>query len=1272
MTKRVLAVFAAWCLAATGVALSPINSALAAEPDQGAPVRVLLEENFSSGDGAGWVATKANSATEITFTGGVARIKGGGPENRVMSEADILASDLTLGLDLFINEGNTNSAIKIGFFSDSSGANRHQLTWDGPHETLRFERVVNGVATVLGVPANLALPVNSGGSPHQVTITSTGDRLQASVNGTSLLEVSDTSVAQAHEGHVLFAGQFPNQDFSIGHVRVTTTESERSGQYAVEVQTKTNGTMDTDAATAGGSLSANRSSGDSGDVVTLTPTAKPGFVFQGYESLRLDTGTSTDGLLTITNNRFTLDDKTGSVIIIAKFVTEPEDPNVVFTDHFNDPLNKHGKYTFNAPSAMSIIDGALHIRPETGPAYAIVDASSWRNPSNYRIQLDARKASGTAGTAQIAFRGEAFSDRYVLALNGSKALLRRLDSQGANIELASTNFTFDQNSRRIIIDVTDDTVSVSANGTPLLSYVNTDDPDRDADNWSGLSPGLSLINMTPTSSVAFDNVQVARVPVPVRASVDVTLDDIPDPSQVSGAVVLSSYLVGAGERITWEAVAKGGYTFDRLTQDGIEVPAAGLVISEEQSEPVILVANFTRSSTTPTTYYIDPSVGDDSNTGTSVSRPWASLAKLDRTFNPGDKILLKRGSSFSGSASALAFRGSGSAEKPIVVGAYGEGRQPQLNGAGQVENVVSVNNQEHITISDLEITNTAPEFGATFALNSNTNRAKNLRAVNVSARDFGIVHGIQITNLYIHDINGNLAAKWNGGIFFDVAGEVAGGELHGVPTKYDGVRIESNVLERVDRSGIKLVSSAWANQSTANNPGTPLHWFPSTDVIVRDNQLRYMGGDAITVRDTDGALIEYNLARHSRYQNTGYNAGIWPFQATNTVIQYNEVSHTHGVQDGQGLDTDHVSSYTVMQYNYSHNNEGGFMLLMNGFPHTAPTVRYNISQNDADKTFEFARGTAAGTMIYNNTISSSTKLQGPRGGVLDLANSAAGTGNREVFIFNNVFDYPAGQPFYVGEAETMKTRAMLFNNAYTGGIQPPAEETQALTGALGLPDLGSVPDDAGATQPRAGKYVDDHFSGYMPDADSPLRTAGVSVQDIVDLYDGTVVDRRNLSPTEIHALALDGNSIDFVAGAFLPAIEEVRYDLDFLGQPLAAAPKDVPSVRSWDTAPELSIGAIQYVDPMSEGPGESGGGTDEDDEEFNPGQPGAGTSSGTNSGQSGTHGPDSGQTNEDVEAGTYENGNLAATGVGWRSGLIAGAGALLVTGLLLLRRRAHK
>ena len=1254
MRLRTLAALAVCSVAVAGFAVTggaPTAASASAAVSVGQKVadgeRMLFDDDFSSNDGAGWLTTTANAAASVSFTGGIATIKGGGPENRMVSQADILAQDFTLGVDLFINAGNTNSAVKIGFFSSPSAADRYQVTWDGPKEQLRLERVEGGTATVLGTAADVALPVNTGAAPYRVQVTTAGDRVLVDIDGDRLLDVPDAGVASSTQGRILFASQYPNQDFSVDNVRVTTTEAETVGQYIVEVATETDGVRDTDESAAGGALTANRTSGDHGDAVTLAYTVKPGYVFAGYESLRRDTGTSTDGLLTITDNRFLLDDKTGSVIIIAKFTAEPDDPNTVFKDYFTGPLNEHGEYLVHGGDAVSVTDGALHINPSSGAAYALVKSPAWADMPNYRIEVDAQKLNGTAGTAHIGFRGESFEDRYVLALNGSKALLRRMDAGGANMELASALYTFDQRSRRLVIDVTGDTVSVTSDGAPVLSYVNKDDADRDRAEWSGLGAGLALINMTAGAPVAFDNVKVMRAPVYVSAKVDLTVDGNPDPDRASGAVVLSTHRTSAGESLSWTVHPKGGYALAGMSVNGSPITGDAYTVPADTTADVTLVADFTRTTVPATTFYIDSRDGDDANQGTSPAQAWASLAMLERTFHPGDQILLRRGSVFEGEEAALAFRGSGTAEQPITVSAYGEGDLPQLNAAGEVENVVSLHNQEHISVSHLEITNTDPGFDASFELNASTNREKNLRAVNVSAHDFGVVHGIAITDLYIHDINGNIAAKWNGGIFFDIGAEVAAGELRGIPTKYDGVRLERNLLERVDRSGIKLVSSAWANQSLQNAPGTPLNWYPSTNVVIRDNQLRYMGGDAITVRDADGTLIEYNLARHSRYQNTGYNAGIWPFQATNTVIQHNEVSHTHGVQDGQGFDTDHVSSYSVMQYNYSHDNEGGFMLIMNGFPHTAPTIRYNISQNDADKTFEFARGTAAGTMIYNNTISSSTLLQGPRGGVLDLANSGAGTGNREVFIFNNVFDYPAGQRFYVGEAETMKTKAKLFNNAYVGGIEPPAEEERPVLGDARLPGLGTAPDDSDATAPHTGENVGDHFDGYVPAEGSTLRDAGVSVEEVVTRYDGTITDRRKMSPTQIHALALKGESIDFAAGEFMPEVAGVRYDVDFLGTALPASGEN------------LTIGAIQQreateepTEPGVPGDGENGtGGSGDGDESAGSG--GAGADTGDTQGSAGSSGA-----------------QLATTGAGLPITLLALGALLMLAGWRVVRRRS--
>ncbi|MDO5644761.1 MAG: right-handed parallel beta-helix repeat-containing protein [Dermabacter sp.] len=1126
----------------------PANDSAVHEATPGS--RIVFQDDFSSNDGAGWT-TSSSSQASITFADGAVHVKGGGPENRMMTKRSLNVSSFTFSLDLSLHEGNSNSAIKVGFLADSSGASRFQITYDGPNRRLKLERVDNGATTVLAQTQNVSLGTTPGHPAHRISIRVEGDSVTASIDGAPLLHAPASGVAQAQPGHILIASQYPKQDYSVDNVEVTTIVPEQSERYSVELATSTDGTRDSNPTTAGGTISASRTEGAAGDSVTLHHSARPGYTFTGYQSFLLESGASTDGLLTFTDGTFTLDDKTGSVLIVATFETLPEDPHLLFQDTFDGTFNGHGHFDVPTDGSASVSAGELRIAPTTGPSHLRLSPSVFAGAQDYRIELDVRKATTTPGTTQIAFRGEGATDRYVLALNGSKAILRRLDSHGNNVELTSLAYVLDGTSRTLSIAVTGPTVSVTSNGAPLISYTNTDTPGVDATPWSNYGPALSLINMTPGSDVAFDNVSITRAAHDIELATAVVNDGAEDPDRASGSVSLSTYTAQAGQTVSWEPIPKGGFTFVGMDVDGQRIHEQSISIPHGAQTTMTFTAHFAPAPQTGTaTYYIDSAAGSDANDGLTPESPRATLPTKNDAFSPGDTILIKNGSAFHGPGALLAFSGSGTAGNPISVSTYGDGPRPQLNGDGAIENVVELSNQEHISISGLEITNTAADFDASFSLNASTNTTRNLRGVNITAHDFGVVHGISLTDLYLHDINGNLRTKWNGGIFFDVRATVDGGKLRGIPTKYHGVRIEGNTLERIDRSGIKLVSSDWANQSLTNSPHLPLHWYPSTDVVVRDNSIRYMGGDAITVRDTDGALVEYNLARHSRYQDTGYNAGIWPFQATNTVVQFNEVSHTHGVQDGQGLDADHVSAHSVIQYNYSHNNEGGFVLIMNGFPHTAPTIRYNVSQNDADKTFEFSRGTPAGTAIYNNTVYSETHLRGPRGGIFDLANSRAGTGNREVYIFNNSFHFPAGQKVYAGEAATMQSKIQLFNNAYDGGMAPPAEEQRAITGASQhLPHPGSAPSD-GADSPLVGVSSPGAFAGYVPGPDSPLIDAGVSIDDILHRYGGTATDRRSMSPTQIHELAREGRSIDFLAGHHLPDVPGATYSVDFLGAPL--------------------------------------------------------------------------------------------------------------------------
>lgn len=77
------------------------------------------------------------------------------------------------------------------------------------------------------------------------------------------------------------------------------------------------------------------------------------------------------------------------------------------------------------------------------------------------------------------------------------------------------------------------------------------------------------------------------------------------------------------------------------------------------------------------TYYVDATSGVDTNQGTSESSAWKTLAKVSNAqLLPGDAVLFKRGETWIGS---LQLKYSGTAQKPIIYGAYGTGDRPKIS-----------------------------------------------------------------------------------------------------------------------------------------------------------------------------------------------------------------------------------------------------------------------------------------------------------------------------------------------------------------------------------------------------------------------------------------------------------------------------------------------------------------------------------------------------------------------------------------------------------------
>jgi hypothetical protein len=387
--------------------------------------------------------------------------------------------------------------------------------------------------------------------------------------------------------------------------------------------------------------------------------------------------------------------------------------------------------------------------------------------------------------------------------------------------------------------------------------------------------------------------------------------------------------------------------------------------------PRLLLPLLLFGSVRAASYHVDSAAGNDDASGTAPAQAWRSLKRVNtHTFQAGDRLLFKAGGRWTGQ---LRPRGSGQlvegTPQPIVVDRYGEGPMPRLDGEGLALDTLLLCNVEFWEVRNLELTN------------QGTNRVPWRTGVRIVADGFGPMRHIWLQKLFVHDVNGDLRKDREGcGIYFESRG--------GNGSRFDDLRIEDCHLLRTDRNGICQRGGGRAR---------------STGVVIRGNLLEDIGGDGIKPWGSDAPLVEHNVVRGGRMRCEDYAAGIWPFDCDDALIQLNEVSGYRGTKDGQGFDSDYRCRRSVFQYNYSHDNEGGFFLICApGDSYNEDTViRYNISLRDglsSARVFQLG-GAAKRTRIYNNTIFIGTNQSLP----LISANEWNGGWMEDTRFENNLF-----------------------------------------------------------------------------------------------------------------------------------------------------------------------------------------------------------------------------------------------------------------------------
>tara|TARA_B100001093_G_scaffold122136_2_gene114882 strand:+ start:4551 stop:6470 length:1920 start_codon:yes stop_codon:yes gene_type:complete len=398
---------------------------------------------------------------------------------------------------------------------------------------------------------------------------------------------------------------------------------------------------------------------------------------------------------------------------------------------------------------------------------------------------------------------------------------------------------------------------------------------------------------------------------------------------------------------------------------------------------LVLIANSTLNANT---FYVSSALGNDNYNGLSSQFPFKSIEKLNTlSFSPGDSILFKSGDIFQG---MFWIKGSGSVTSPIVIDIYGGNTKPLIDGNG-FQSCILIYNDENISINNLELVNNASHLDSLgnikklngFGGASNTwGSGKNVRFGLKIVGDLSSLENFIINQLYIHDIYPTPTNSQFTHLGYGIKLETTSVDSIGMFNTISNVEISNINITKTGHYGIWIKSLGLNGNDAIKND----------QIYINDCNFEFTGGSGFVPNKSENVLVENCVFNHtgsdidSRMWKRG--SGMWTFDCKNVISQHNQFLNAHGPQDSYGCHVDYGNENVVFQYNYSFNNEGGFVEILGDNINCG--YRYNISVNDGyridpnnapwDKKGKIfwvsnfcgssVRCPSTGSFIYNNTI----------------------------------------------------------------------------------------------------------------------------------------------------------------------------------------------------------------------------------------------------------------------------------------------------------------
>lgn len=386
-------------------------------------------------------------------------------------------------------------------------------------------------------------------------------------------------------------------------------------------------------------------------------------------------------------------------------------------------------------------------------------------------------------------------------------------------------------------------------------------------------------------------------------------------------------------------------------------------------------------------YYVSL-LGDDSKSGSSEKQPWRSIEQVNATgLLPGDSVWFKANQTFVGNL-RLAKVKQRQTDKACVVtiGSYGVGRATIDAGSG-AGFIAKNRGGVHLVNLNFVGAGVSKNIGSGISFINTLPRNTKLSDIRIHRVD---VSGFRHAG--VNFIAQPIDNSWSG---------------------FRDVRITNTTSHDNGDAGISCIG-AW-------NPDEKGYahadFYIGNCSAYRNAGISGKGshsGSGIVLAQVDGAIIEHCRA----YENGNLNdyegggpVGIWAWDANRVVIQFNESHHnrTGSSKDGAGFDLDGGVTNSVVQYNYSHDNDGAGYLLAQfagARPFYGNVLRYNLSVNDGRRNryggihlwSTGANGGIRDTTFYANRVYMAQSTYGNPAAV-----DCSSEGIRNIRLYNNCF-----------------------------------------------------------------------------------------------------------------------------------------------------------------------------------------------------------------------------------------------------------------------------